>query len=421
MKIGRTSKGARPASHGLPSEQRGISTVVVAVVLMLAAGLVVLYTNRAAIMEQRLSGNEIRQKQAFAAAAAGIEQALAYMRKGGIDHDKDSTPDTLTSLTLAGSGSLSSYYQVKYCAASSIPACPNAHGTAMPACTAPSDLAAVTTVACGWSDDDSSVQRLVQVMGNTPALAGTVSTPVITKGTTNLLTGGASILNYFNDLTVWSGGTFLGQSNTGKTFIRNEVTNPTASESDDYRNTGNSPACNNPPAGYQCSTQGSTIGHDTVLGDRNLSSLSADGFFKYFFGQSATSYRDEKATYVVDVNNTLSSSNSTSISSIAGLQDQVIWVEGNASLPGDIGTQDHPVILVVNGDLNLSSNSVVNGFVFVTGQVTGNGSPTIYGALVSGGDANATGNLKVIYDPKTLRGGYNLGKASKTPGGWRDW
>jgi len=419
MKFGPSNSHIGPVQ--VRAEQRGATTVIVSVVLMLAAGLVVLYTNRAAIMEQRLSGNEIRQKQAFAAATAGIEHALAYMRKGGIDQDKDGTADSLTSLTLAGTGSSSSYYMVAYCATNAIPACPSAHGSAMPACTAPASLTQVAAVSCGWSDDDSSVQRVVQLMGNTPALAGTVSTPVITKGTTNLLTGGASILNYFNDLTVWSGGSFLGQSNTGKTFIRNQVTNPTASESDSYRSTGNSPGCNNPPTGYQCSTQGATIGHDTVLGDTNLSSLSADGFFQYFFGQSATTYRDQKATYKVDVNGTLSDSNSTSVSSIEGLQDQVIWVEGNASLPGNIGTQDHPVILIVNGDLNMGSNAVVNGLVFVTGSVTGNGSPTIYGALISGGSADTTGNPKVIYDPKTLRGGYGLGKAAKTPGGWRDW
>lgn len=417
MKNGLTPRGAGPDARA----QRGVGTVVVAAVLMLAAGLIVFYTNRAAIMEQRLSGNEIRQKQAFAAAAAGIDQALAYMRKGGVDQDNDGTPDELTSLTLAGTGSSSSYYRVKYCAANAIPACPSAHGTAMPACAASGDKTKIATVACGWSDDDGSVQRIVQMMGNTPALAGTVSTPVITKGTTNLLTGGASILNYFNDLTVWSGGTFLGQSNTGKTFIRNQVTNPVASESDNYRSTGNSPACNNPPSGYQCSTQGSTVGHDTVLGDRNLASLDANGFFRYFFGQDPAVYRDQKATYIVDASGALPNANSSSVSSIAGLQDQVIWVEGDADLPGNIGTQDHPVILIVNGNLNLGSSSTVNGFVFVSGQITGNGSPTIYGALVGGGDASATGNLKVIYDPKALRGGYNLGKAAKTPGGWRDW
>ena len=57
-------------------------------------------------------------------------------------------------------------------------------------------------------------------------MAGTVSTPLVTRGVTNFLTGGASVFNYFNDLTVWSGGSMLGQSNTGKTFIRDVVGHP---------------------------------------------------------------------------------------------------------------------------------------------------------------------------------------------------
>lgn len=408
-------------SHRRPAQQ-GVGTVFVSMVLVLAASLVVLYTHRASIMEQRLSGNEIRQKQAFAAAASGIDHALAEMRKaGGIPRvGTPAVPKTLQ----GNNGTLR--YEAKYCAANSIPACPNTKGT-IPTCTAPGNATNVAAVSCGWSDDNSSVQRIVQLMGNTPSLAGTISTPVITKGTTNLLTGGASILNYFNDLTVWAGGTFLGQSNTGKTFIRNEVTHPIAQLTDPYRNTGNSPGCNNPPTGYQCSTQGSTVGHDTVLGDNNLASLSPDDFFQYFLGLSPATYLSERITFVVDPGSTLTTMDngadtySTSTSSLDGLKGKAIWVEGDASLSGTVGTQDEPVILIVRGNLTLGSNVEINGFVFVTGDINSTGTPTVYGAMVSGGNANATGNLKVIYDPKALKGSAGLGKAAKLPGGWRDW
>lgn len=402
--------------------QRGVGTVFVAMVLVLAASLVVLYTHRATIMEQRLSGNEIRQKQAFAAASAGIDHALAEMRKaGGIPVvGSPAVPKTLQN----DAGTFR--YEARYCKSDSIPACPSTKAGAM-VCTKPDSATNVAAVSCGWSDDNASVQRIVQLMGNTPSLAGTISTPVITKGTTNLLTGGASILNYFDDLTVWAGGNFLGQSNTGKTFIRNRVTNPVAQLSDPYRATDNSPGCNNPPAGYQCSTQGATLGHDIVLGDTNLSSLSPDGFFTYFFGQSPTSYLNEKVTFVVDPGGDHSDLNfgsdtySTSTSSLNGLKGKSIWVEGDASLSGTIGTASEPVVLIIKGNLSLGSNVEINGLVYVTGNLNSTGTPTIYGALVSGGSANATGNLKVIYDPLVLGGSSGLGKAAKQPGGWRDW
>ncbi len=402
--------------------QQGVATIFVTVVLLLAVGLIALYTNSSAVMEQRLAANEVRAKQALAAANAGIDHALAYMRNGGLDQDKNDVVDTITSNTLTSSGGIASTYIVAYVSSTTaIPACPSTSGGTWPGFTSPTVLTEVAAVSCGWSDDNSSVQRIVQLLTATPSTGGTISTPLITKGTTDLLTGGASVMNYFNDLTVWSGGSLLGQSNTGKTFIRNVVSNPTASLSDDYRDTGNSPACNNPPTGYECSTQGSTVGHDTVGGDTNLSSLSADGFFQYFMGQTPTSYRDNTATWVVNLSGASITSNSTDIDSIVDMTNNTIWVEGNASLPGDIGTADKPVVLIINGDLELGSNAVINGLVFVTGNITGYGSPTIYGALIGAGNASATGNLKVVYDPKVLGSAVNLGKAAKLQGSWRDW
>lgn len=428
-----SAQTSRPvASRLTTSIQRGVATLFMTVVLMLAVGLIVLYINRGAILEQRLSANEIRTKQAFAAANAGLDQALAYMRKGGIDQDKNGVVDVITPNTLTSASGKPSYYQVAYCDPLDIPytTCPATHSTAL-ACTlppagqpqppTPMDLSRVGLISCGWSDDDSSVQRIVQLAGFSPSLGGSISTPVTSRGTANLLTGGASVLNYFNDLTVWSGGDLLGQSNTGKTFIRDEVTNPVASLSDPYRDVGNSPSCNNPPTGYQCSTQGSTLGHDTVSNDTRLSSLSVDGFFQYFFGQTTTAYRDSTATWVVDPGSVLSRSNSTDLNSVVNMRDNSIWVEGNASLPGNIGTQDHPVVLIVNGDFNMSANSVINGLVYVSGNITGNGSPTIYGAVVSAGSTNVTGNLKVVFDPKVLDRASNLGQAGRLQGSWRDW
>ena len=61
------------------------------------------------------------------------------------------------------------------------------------------------------------------------------------------------------------------------------------------------------------------------------------------------------------------------------------------------------------------------GMVFVTGNMTGNGSPTIFGSVVRAGGANASGNPKVIYDPLVLGAAAGMGKAAKLPGTWRDW
>src|SRR5574338_1603345 len=338
-----------------PSRQSGIATLFIVLMLLLAAGLIMLYTSRGAVMEQRLSANEIRAKQATAAANAGLDRALTLANDatGGVglvkffDANNHYVAPTAGRAPTSPFGTGASTYLVKYCNITTNAdtlACGTTRGNST-ACTAPNftNLVDAMMFSCGWSDDDSAVHKMTQKLRIHPGLACSVSTPLITRGTANLLVGGASVLNYFNDLTVGSGGSLLGQSMTGKTFTRNIATDP-APTSTNYRNTGNSPACNNPPTGYSCSTQGSTLGHDAVFGDTNLSSLSANGFFNLFFGSTPADYRNESASWVVDHSGSLAAPDSTNISSITSKNGNIIWIEPSAgtpaSLPGNVGTQN---------------------------------------------------------------------------------
>ena len=70
----------QPKTFESPRRQQGAATIFITIVLLLAVGLIALYANRGAIMEQRLAANEIRAKQAFAAANAGLDAALAQWR-----------------------------------------------------------------------------------------------------------------------------------------------------------------------------------------------------------------------------------------------------------------------------------------------------------------------------------------------------
>lgn len=55
------------------------------VLLLFIAALVLIAVSRTTLMEQRISGNEIRVRQALQAGQAGISHAMAYMKAGGID------------------------------------------------------------------------------------------------------------------------------------------------------------------------------------------------------------------------------------------------------------------------------------------------------------------------------------------------
>lgn len=417
--------------------QDGFISVFIALVLMTITGFALTYTLRSSREETRSVSNEIRKKQALSAATAGLNHALGYLHNGGVyhgDYPTDGTQitaDTLTSVLLYESDQQTSYYQppsyysVSFCSKTSAAVtCPQMHG-AINGCIplAEMEFTSPLIVACGWSDDDSASIMLTQVAEGSPSTPGKITTPVITKGTTNLLVGGASVFNYFNDLTVWAGGAIPAQSNTGKTFIRDVVTDPSPTRAiDEVRNIGNSPGCNNPPDGYACSTDGTKLGHDTIDLDIGLSRMSKEEFFDYYMGGTYDFYRLNVATWVVNTTGiTIPEEDSTSIESLNGKGNSTIWVEGAATPVGSIGTKDSPVVLVVNGDLTLGSNLVINGLVFVTGEINATGTPRIYGSLLGSEDANTTGNMTVVFDPNILERARGLGQFANLQGSWKDW
>ena len=61
------------------ARQRGAATLIVAIVLLLALTLATFSTARIGVSEQRSVANEIRAKQAFWVAQAGVEQGIAFL------------------------------------------------------------------------------------------------------------------------------------------------------------------------------------------------------------------------------------------------------------------------------------------------------------------------------------------------------
>ena len=94
-----------PADQALARglSQRGSAALPMGVLLLFIAALILIAVSRTTLMEQRMSGNEIRTRQALQAAQAGVDQALAYMRAGGIDQGPsqggDGQADSLGSLS----------------------------------------------------------------------------------------------------------------------------------------------------------------------------------------------------------------------------------------------------------------------------------------------------------------------------------
>lgn len=124
----------------------------------------------------------------------------------------------------------------------------------------------------------------------------------------------------------------------------------------------------------------------------------------------------------------------TDCSSLSTASTGIIYVSGGCtSLPGNVGTADSPVILVIHqpagAELRLNSNLVFFGMLFVhsddqTAIVNGSGNPKIFGSLVVEGDVDFSGGVTIVYDDTSASGDTNKLPASakfgRVPGSWLD-
>ena len=375
-----------------PGRQRGAATLLVAMVLLIGVTLVVMVTARTSFMDQRISANEIRAKAAFEAAQAGMDRGIASLATN--------TALPAGQVAVNAGGQIVGFYEVAFCDANNPGTlnCANVTG-----CTNPGDPERVLIFSCGWSDDQVGLQQMVQVAQRRPAVPNPPSNPLTSRGVVNVQ-GSASVTNYFNNLTIWTGNDLTNIGNSGKTYIRNpNVPTPPL---------GTSPP---PPppncvsnADYICTTDINTVGPDVIANDTSLSSLTSDQFFTNYFGTTPEEYKTQTEG-----------------------MDSIVWLDGNSSLTGGttLGTEADPVVVIVDGNLSLGAGNItVNGILVVLGDVNLSGNFLVNGsAIVAGNDGtqgtiSGTGNLDVIYNPMTVRNaGGEDGLSASEAGSWRDW
>lgn len=397
------------------ARQRGAATLLVSMVLLVAATLLVLYVSNTIVGEQRMSANEVRSKQAFEAAQAAVELSIRHINDDTVENPFQAASED----TLNGSwSSANSSYRVMFCEPATVPnaqQCADlaANGIA-PACTPPAaGVTSAWVVSCGWSDDSAARKRIVTLVAKTDPLPGDITNPLTAKGSVGMI-GNSTVVNYFNNLTVWSGQSLDNSGNTGKTVIKrpSSTSNLTAAQVDTQVGNGNQ-VCNVSQApDLICTTSSGVFGPDVIQSDSTLANLTQAEFFENFMGMSPSLYKSTMAEEIV------AGADAGTISE----GGKVYWVEGDATISQNIGTASEPVILVVNGTLTFSGNPVIYGVVVVNGGFNTSGTPKVRGAVVSAGNVASDGTLNIIYDPDVIdRLGQVTGKYATVPGTWRDF
>lgn len=398
--------------------QRGAATLLIAVFVLLIMTVMVVFVANTAITEQRMSANEQRAIEATAGAQAGLERALQQLENPNtlptalFEENHERTPGSESFLT----------YRTRYFRPDivTLPECPTDPDLAPFADTsvdAPSNTRRLLIYSCGYSEDLSARSvALVEVRAG-PSLGSPPNAPLVSRGSVDTF-GRARVFNLFDNITIWSGATLTVTGNPGNTFVRNPEFNPSPTRDADLENTPaqcNRQQANNPNAEYICLTDKGTTGPDVIQGDPALSSLTNDEFFQSFMGATRHEYRDNVATI-----------RTQTTAGLSGIGGQVIWVDGQGGdidLSGTIGSRDNPVVLVLDGNLDVSGDVTVYGVVYVTGDVKkATGNVTFYGTtIVEGQFQKAAGTPYFIYDPTGLEIAAGLGRRVGLYGSWRDW
>jgi hypothetical protein len=168
-----------------------------------------------------------------------------------------------------------------------------------------------------------------------------------------------------------------------------------------------------------------------VQNDTSISSLTADQLFSAYAGAGLTREQFKDATTTYKLSSTGGKLDPDQITTDARTS-QNIYVDGGLTLRnGVLGSPERPVVLYVNGDLNLAGNVIIWGVVYATNADFSTGTNKIMGSLVSENNVSMNGNAAVYYnanlrpdpasvDPDTLVATGSEKLTSVRIGSWRE-
>jgi len=80
----------QPNNLNIPNSQRGAAVLLISIILLIGVTLIIIFTARIGITDQRIAANEYRHKEAQASADASLEQAAAFIDNNIGLYDGDS-------------------------------------------------------------------------------------------------------------------------------------------------------------------------------------------------------------------------------------------------------------------------------------------------------------------------------------------
>jgi Tfp pilus assembly protein PilX len=362
--------------------QRGATTLVVATMLLVTATLIVLFAASYSLMQQKITANQFRNQQAFTAAEAGLEYGINYMQQNTATIIASPTGGHLRPFTNAQTTNVTQANGSKYSIVFTNPIASN--------------YTLITITSTGTSDDGTATRVVSEQIQYGSVLFTPSHNALTTKGSLTL---------------------------SGNSVITNNTYNSTVTLANTVTMSGN---VSTVTSGGTASTPGH-IGSDISQNNATLAAMSVATLFSDYFGAQESTIKGQMA-------HVYTSSGSTNYSSILnGMSGTTVWIDqpsGTATITGNttLGTPSNPVLLIVNGNLAVSGNTNIYGFLFVVGSTSAttdiSGTLNINGGMATGDSLAISGNSNIVYNASLLVGVQNSGSTTyyaKVPGSWKDF
>jgi len=447
MKFVTLARSTDPATRS----QRGAASLIVVLVLFFLMSLVAAYTSRNLIFEQRTSVNQYRAMQAFEAAEAGLEWAVAQLNGGRIGTDcAEATADAT-----------STSFRQRYLQVNSVSTSPAAG--MVTALLQPDGVTALRPT-CVWTGAIWQCNCPINAAPTLDKPAGDAVYPAFrVKFTTYQVTNPGTVridvtgCTRLEDACLDSGPQTTDQEGRsqvrmlvalkpsiptvplaavtarGAVSIEGLLTAAGGDEGARALRFGVGAAVTGAgtltvfPAGTPSSAL--VAANDAALSPPMWTpSPGADAIAIRNFGMvlSATpaTYKTQPGAIVVDCPGAECSAAALA-AKVAANPDRVMWIEGDLTLEAaaTVGSVANPATFVVTGDVDLVAGAQIVGFVYARGS-TFRGGGSVRGAVFFEGDLNVPlgASPSVSYDgsvldPQWLRAGSYV----RVPGSWRDF
>lgn len=420
--------------------QTGATTLIVVMVLFFVAALAAAYASRNLIFEQRTSANQYRATQAFEAAEAGLDWALAMLNSGRIDAScqatADATADSFRQRYLNINPATGSISERNFRTWS---ACSLQAGAWT--CSCPAAGASLATLPAGdlafaVRFEKTTTARAdvvkIEVQGCNALNAACTPDPTpLNPGNCNATL--CSLLT--KSLPLKAKPLAAVTAKTAATGAGLAVTNADVAAGGITVNSGGTVS-----ADYSLTSTAGTPGAQSARGgDSQLADLPPDAddclhcLFTQFMGISKNDYKRQPAVVTLDCPSATPCTAANLVSEIAKRRSNVFWLSGAGGLtitsPTDVlGTQSDPILIVAEGPVRFESSATASptskarlfGFIYASSLIIDGG--RVDGAVVSSGDVAGAGTGEVFYDAAVLtRLQRQQGSIVRVPGGWRDF